>query len=452
MPEAGRMGLFAGRIATLFGTQVIGSGISIVNGILLARLLGPAAKGDYYLLILLPSTVMALTLLGLPQAFGYFAARGRTNGMVLTALLSVLVLSSVGFGATLLLLPLLRETVLHGLGLDQVTFAFVSLPLALAAAFTTAIVMGRQAVRWYAAVNISVPIATTVLLLVILGGLGPSVVGAIGVYLVAMAIQAIGFTLGARHVSAANAEPRRVSSRELFGYALPFYVANLPVHFSYRIDAYLIAALMVGPSVSLGYYSLSVALAELIFFFPDAVSSLFFPHVAGAPREESDRQVAMVSRVTLLVSGAVALLMTPAAAVMIWVFLPAFGPALPPLLVLLPGVVALSASKVVAGYITGINRPRPRIAVSYSTLAVNIVANLIFIPRYGIVGAAAASLVSYSFSALFNTTIAARFAQARVLDFWFPRISDVRFVATEVANLLRKLRERVPARRGQLGG
>jgi O-antigen/teichoic acid export membrane protein len=119
----------------------------------------------------------------------------------------------------------------------------------------------------------------------------------------------------------------------------------------------------------------------------------------------------MVSRVTLLVSGAVALLMTPAAAVMIWVFLPAFGPALPPLLVLLPGVVALSASKVVAGYITGINRPRARIVVSYSTLGVNIVANLILIPRFGIVGAAAASLVSYS-SWPCSTPLGCPFAQA----------------------------------------
>ncbi len=352
---------------------------------------------------------------------------------------------------TLLLLPVLRDTVLHDLGSDKVLFAFLALPLALGAAFSTAIVMGRQAVRWYAVVNLTVPIATTILLLVILGGLGPSVLGAIGVYVVAMMIQAIGFTIGARRVSAATASAARVSYRELLGYALPFYVANLPVHFSYRIDAYLIALLVAGPSASLGYYSLSVALAELIFFFPDAVSALFFPHVAGSPREESDRQVAMVARVTLLISGGVGLLMTPAAAVMIWVVLPAFGPALPPLLVLLPGVVALSASKVVAGYMTGINRPGVRTVVSFGTLAVNIVANLILIPRFGIVGAAAASLVSYSFSALLNTSIAARITQTRVTDFWIPRGSDIRFVAAAIMGLLRHLRDRVPAASGHLG-
>jgi O-antigen/teichoic acid export membrane protein len=75
---------------------------------------------------------------------------------------------------------------------------------------------------------------------------------------------------------------------------------------------------------------MAVGLAELVFFFPSAVSTLFFPHVASSPREDSDRQVAMVSRVTLLVSGAVAILLIPAAAAMIWALLPAFGPAIPP--------------------------------------------------------------------------------------------------------------------------
>jgi O-antigen/teichoic acid export membrane protein len=442
MRNTSRAGAFTGRVVVTFGTQVIGAGIAIVNGILLARLLGPAAKGDYYLLILVPSTVMSLTLLGLPQAFGFFAARGKTRGIVAKSVLMTVILASAGFVGTLVFLPLLRETVLRGLGVDKIIFAVLALPLALGAAFSTAIIMGRQAVGWYAAVNLAAPIATTFLIIGILGGLGPSVNGAIAVYLIALAVQTVGFWLGARRVSAANDRAEAVSYRELLRYALPFYVANLPVHFSYRIDGYLIAWLIAGPSAPLGFYSLSVALAELIFFFPDAVSILFFPHVAGATREESDRQVVEVSRITVLISAAVAPLLIPAAAITIWVFLPAFGPALPPFLVLLPGVVALSPSKIVAGYMTGINRPGVRTVVSFTTLAANVVANVILIPRFGIVGAAAASLVSYSFSAFLNTAIAARLTHARVRDFWIPSVSDVRFMVATIAGLVRRLRDR----------
>ena len=94
-------------------------------------------------------------------------------------------------------------------------------------------------------------------------------------------------------------------------YGLPFYPASLAGFFSYRVDAYLLAFLISNPSEPLGYYSMAVGLAEMVFFFPSAVAAIFFPHVAGSSREESDRQVALVSRVTLLVSGMFALLLIP---------------------------------------------------------------------------------------------------------------------------------------------
>ncbi len=158
MQESSRAGTFSGRVVVLFGTQVFGAGIGIFNGILLARLLGPAAKGDYYLLILVPSTVMVLIQLGLPQAFAFFAARGRTAGHRRQGIrpdggpLPRLRSSRCWCSSRLL-----RRRSSTGSGLAQVLIAFVALPLALNATFTTGIVMGRQAVRWYAAVNIVVP-------------------------------------------------------------------------------------------------------------------------------------------------------------------------------------------------------------------------------------------------------------------------------------------------------
>jgi O-antigen/teichoic acid export membrane protein len=442
MPELNRAGIFSGKVVVLFGTQVFGAAVGIVNGILLARLLGPAAKGDYYLLILVPSTVMVLAQLGLPAAFGFFAARGQTLGIVAKSIVLTAVLSAGAYVIVFAFLPFLRDAFLHGIELDQVLFAFLVLPVALNATFTTAIVMGRQAVRWYAAVNMALPIVTTVLLVAILGGLGPSVIGAVAVNLIASVIQSICFAIGAKRVIAANTEPARVSYRELLGYGLPFYPGGLTGFFSYRVDAYLIAWLIADPSAPLGYYSMAVGLAELVFFFPNAVASLFFPHVAGSPREESDRQVSMVCRVTLLVTGTVAILLVPAASAMIWILLPAFGPSIPPLLMLLPGVVALSAAKVVGQYITGIGRPGVNSYISVGAFVINIVANLVLIPQFGIIGASAASLISYTLSAVLITGMAARFTGTSLIGFWIPRMSDVGFTITTSLDVLRRVRNR----------
>lgn len=438
MAPTSRAGAFTGRVAALFGTQVFGMGLTLVNGILLARLLGPAAKGDYYLIILVPSTATALILLGLPQAFGFYAARGQTVGLVRKAFLLTVVLSVVALVGTLVILPRLIDSVEQGVAIELTLFAFIAVPLGLSATFNTGIVLGRQAVRWKAAVNIVMPLATTILIVVILGGLGSSVTGAIAVYLIAMAVGSIGFAIGARRATAVVPDAGRTSYRALLQYGLPLYPASLAVFLNYRVDVYLIAWLIADSSEPLGYYSMAVAIAELVFFFPDAVSTMFFPHVAGSPRHEADSQVAMVTRVTFLISGAVAIAIIPAAFVLISTMLPAFGPSLAPLIVLLPGVVALSVGKVLGGYMSGVARRAIVSYVTVVTVVVNVVANVILTPRFGIVGAAAGSLLSYSFSSVLLTVIAARMTGTSIASFWIPRMSDIRYVTATALALLHR--------------
>ena len=438
MAATSSAGAFTGRVAALFGTQVFGMGLTLVNGILLARLLGPAAKGDYYLVILVPSTATALILLGLPQAFGFYAARGQTIGLVGKAFVLTLILSVVAAIATLIILPRLIDSVEQGVSLEHILIAFIAVPLGLSATFNTGIVLGRQAVRWKAAVNIAMPLATTILIVVILGGLGSSVTGAIAVYLIAMLVSSVGFAIGARRATQSVPGAGHSSYRALLQYGLPLYPASLAVFLNYRVDVYLIAWLIADSSEPLGYYSMAVAIAELVFFFPDAVSTMFFPHVAGSSRDDADRQVALVTRVTFLLSSAVAIAVIPAAYVLIEVFLPAFEPSLVPLIVLLPGVVALSVGKVLGGYMSGIARRAIVSYVTMTTVVVNVIANVILTPRFGIVGAAAGSLVSYTFSSFLLTAIASRMTRTPIASFWIPRLSDIRYVATTALALLHR--------------
>lgn len=429
---------FSGRVVVLFASQVVGTGLGILTGILLARLLGPAAKGDYYLLVLMPATALVLLQVGLPQALQFYTARGHMAGILTKSVVLTVALTLAAALGAAAILPLIRDEAMGSIGLEQIAFAFVGFPLGLSAMFTTAIVMGRQAVRWYAGANLAGAIAGIVLLVVVFGAFGASVNTAIAVYLLSLGVQTAGFAAGARAVRSASQSSRHVSYRELFGYGLPFYPGSLAVFLSYRVDAYLIAFLIVDASEPLGYYSMAVGLAEMVYFFPKAVSTLFFPHVASSPREEADRQVPLVARVTMLVTGAFAILLVPAAIVLIWVILPAYGPSMPPLLVLLPGCVALSSSYVLNGYLRGIGRPGVTSTISVVSLVVNIVANLILIPRFGIVGAAGASLVSYSLTSLALSVVAARMAQVRLIDFWIPRMSDVRYLVEASANILRR--------------
>ncbi len=406
----------------------------------MARALGPSGKGDFYLLTLLPATIMVLLSLGLPQAFGFYAGRGETRG--LTAKTFALA-AGLAFPTLLVLavvLNLLEGSFEEGLDPTALAIALCALPLALNATFTSGIVLGRQAVRWNAGVNIATTVLYASMLIIIVGILGYGVIGAVIAFFFATLFQTTGFVIASRRVSAIDQRPARPSYGALFRFGLPYYPGSLTGFFAARADIYMLTFLVANPSVSLGYYSMAVSMAELVFFLPNAVSTLFFPHVAGADRDDSDRQVPLVSRVTLLVTACAAIPLVPVAAIMIPILIPAFTPALPALYILLPGVVALSVDKVLTGYVAGLGMTGTTSIVNMGAFVLNIVANLLLIPRFGILGASAASLISYTAASIAFSVIASRLARVSILDFWIPRASDVRFTVSMSVALVDRIR------------
>ena len=429
------VGSFSDRVVVLLVTQVAQVAIGIMNGILLARLLGPTGKGEYYLLTLLPATLTVLVQLGLAQAFGFFAARSQTQGLFARSLSMTLALSLPAIVVTAALLPMLRATILRDLDPTLIVVGLWSLPLLLSATFATSIVMGRQAVRWNAVIGIAQGLATTLLFVLLLGVAGFGVGGALAAFLVAAAIQAAGFLLAASLVLKSIPNEKPATYGGLVRYGLPFYPGSITLYFGYRADVYLLAALLMDSSAAVGYYSMAVSMAEMVFFVPNAVEGLFFPRVAASTRVEADQQVASVCRVTLVASAAAAIILVPVAVGLVHVILPAFKPSLAALYVLLPGVVALSNTKVLSGYVSGLGMTGTTSAVHVTAFVFNVLVNVLLIPRYGIVGAAASSLISYAASSVMFSWIAARLAGRNVLEFWIPRASDVRYAMTQAVTL-----------------
>lgn len=434
-----RTGTFSDRVAILMVAQIITAGISVFNSFFFARLLGPAGKGDFYLLVLVPTTIMVLIQFGLARALGFYTARGQTRGIVARALVLAAAISGSAFVIAVAALPVLEDTIMRGLEPAQIVLSLCAIPLLLTATFATAIVIGRQAVRWYATVNIVQAVSATCVLAILVGILGLGVNGAVTAFLLTSLLAMVGLILGARRVCATVSDPGSVTYRQLFRYGLPLYPGSITTFFSSRIDVFLLAALLAEPSAPLGWYSMAVSAAEMVFLFPEAVSTVFFPHVAASSRDDSDRQVTMVSRVTLSLTAIGALLVAPLATVLISVLLPAFGPALPALYVLLPGVVSLSVAKVLTDYISGLGRTGVTSVIYVGAFVVNVAVNLVLIPRFGIVGASTASLISYSTAALAATVVAARLADASLLDFWLPTRGDIDLAFASLRSLARRV-------------
>ena len=123
---------------------------------------------------------------------------------------------------------------------------------------------------------------------------------------------------------------------------------------------------------------------------------------------------------------------TVVAFVGIHVVLPRYVDCLPAFLVLLPGAVSMSISKVLGGYVAGRGRPGLLAGGMIAVLALNVGLNLVFIPMYGIVGASLSSLVSYTVQAGIVVYFTSRLSGQRAFSLFVPGPGEVHLVVETV--------------------
>jgi O-antigen/teichoic acid export membrane protein len=152
----------------------------------------------------------------------------------------------------------------------------------------------------------------------------------------------------------------------------------------------------LGPG-DVGIYSISVGLAELLWHFPNAVSFIIFPKAASTKPEVMNIFTPRVFRITLgfTALGAVGLVLL-GKPVISFIYSSTFLPAYVPMVALLPGVVLLGGAKVLTNEIAGRGYPHYNSINAGLALILTVILDLILIPRYGVLGAALASSISYA--------------------------------------------------------
>jgi O-antigen/teichoic acid export membrane protein len=430
---------FGSQVARVYAARVVQFGCTVAVAFLLARLLGPSGRGEYSLLLLLPSTLFALGQLGLPSALTYFAGRGRSvASLAATAAMVAAVLAIVLVAGSLVALPSLQPALFAAAPLGLLQVATVALPILLATSFFGSILWGRQLVRPYSRVLASQSLGWLLAVVALVGIAGLGVTGALAAYLLITGLGAAAvllLVLRERSRSAAEAPSAGpVNLGALLGYGLRLYPAGISTFLSYRVDLFLLSALR-GDAAAIGLYALAVSLAEITFQVPDSVATLFYPRVAGAERAEADRLAPSIARFTLLITGLAAIALIPMAWLAIRVVLPGYDGSLLPFLLLLPGTVALGLSKVLSGYISGLGRPEPVGIIAMVALGMNVVVNVVLIPPLGIAGAALASMISYSLHATLTVWLASRLSGARPREFITPGRAELGRLVERLASL-----------------
>lgn len=381
---------------TTVGSRFVLAALILITDVVLARALGADGKGRFTLVLLL-SQLGAITIgLGLDRAMGYSVA--QTSEVARRTLGNGGAWVVVVGGAGMLAGLVLAVTVgIPNLASTDIIFAALALPLELAFSFGVVTLLGRRLVSAYNATRllrrglllcglISVAIAGLDLAAALVVNL-LALFAAVAVVLRALARQGV-----------LPGRPDRRLLREQMRYGLLSWPGSLADRFQFRLDAFIVNA-VVGVTAT-GIYSVASSAAEALWYIPSALGAVLFGHAAAQGRDAAPLASA-VTRTTLALGVAIAVpaaLLAPMAIEALYG--PAFADAPRALIFLLPGVVAYGVVTVLSQFLLAIDAPGRSTGVRVIGLAINVAANLVLVPRMGIQGAAIASSISYTATAV----------------------------------------------------
>lgn len=389
----------AGDAAYMAISQAVNIGGTFLIGVFVSRALGPSGKGIVTLLQQVPFFGFMALNLGLATANSYFVGRKlRTPGQAFSDSLAMVTVTSIIGVPVLVLAMTLFFPPLAGLPTALKLAAALMLPASLLNAYAVAIAVGIHKVRFIAIAQV----VASLLTLAVVGAayfmhsLTVAIVVVTQIVALAGTIVALAFAMrcaGARLFVA----PSYHRLREQASFAGRAFLTELTNYVSLRADVLLLGALSTATAV--GVYSVGVAFTELLWFLPNSVGQALLSRSMRAEQTEGAQTAATLTRivVTLMLGLGVviAILVRPLVS---WLYGPQFAPAAEVFWILAPGVVMLGAGRTITSYLTAHGRLLPGVALTATSA--NVVLNILVIPRWGYLGAAAVSTLTYSVAAV----------------------------------------------------
>jgi len=377
-------------------------GISMLSSVILNRSLGPSGKGIYALLMSTSQLVALGASLGLPKSITFHLAQpGIDRRKCFSTIVSITVFT-LGLSATVILA--LRGWSPAGSEQQVVRNHFWPLLLLTLTSVLGACCTGAlRGLKRFKEMNLSGPLMNGTFLILACSLLLTNQLSIDFAVLSKMGsvLLVIGFILWHLRKQGFGFSPRldQTMARGLFSYGLGYLGYVIFQTLNYRFDILLVAGLT--DATHTGWYSTATGLAEILWFIPTSIGTILMPMVAGAGKESGDQLAAKVCRIVMLflILGVLAVVCGSKVLVKV-LYGPEFLPSVSAIYALAVGIVTNGLYTVLGTHLASRRMLGTLMSVTALGFAVNLLLNLWWIPRWGIVGAGLSSSVSYSVTGL----------------------------------------------------
>lgn len=393
---------FFKKSAFTFLTQTVGMILGVIGGIITARILGPELKGQVAMLTLLAQMLFMLASMGLGSTFAFFTAGKKYPSR---QIMTMALLSAILFGGFALLLFVLtfplHAALWSSLPRSLVIISCLLVFFLIYSNYLHRILIGHGQIYQ---MNLAGFLNSATTFLGIVTFVWVFSFGVAG-NLLAIVLATVAQTSLLCWFLRADLCPVPTFSQGIWLEGLTYGIkahALLLVNFlNYRIDLLLLKHF--SDDATVGIYSLSVGMAELMWMVPDATMGPLFSEVASSDARSRSHYTLLTVRWSLI------FLVTLAVVGIIFgehfitlLYGKDYLPSYQPFLWLLPGICLFPIFKLLTVDLAARGYPGYGTIASVVALMMNLVGNIFLIPPMGTAGAALASSIAYGCMALLS--------------------------------------------------
>ena len=416
--------------ALTFSQQSLSLVLGFTISIILARSLGKDGVGVLTLVLLFPTLITTFVNFGVPAATVYFLGSKKYKlSEVLFNNLSLSVFQSLlGMAGALVVLYFFKNRFFSNVEWRYLYWIIGMIPLSLINMNLRAIFQAVSDFKSFNVTTLSRLAWTAFFLVGLLFMRALTISNVIFANLLAeMLTLFLILKLLRRHVHQASIRPQIHTDylKDILQYGVRVYASSIFTFFNYKQDRFLLNSYLSPASV--GVYNVGANLGERLWLISQSVSMVIFPKIASLKDDEGQRRwmtpfIARHIFTGTAIAAAVFFWMTP---FLIQLFYgEAFADAARVLQIILPGVVFLTISRILSNDIAGRGRPGINMVLAGVSVLINLTANIVLIPRYGIYGAAWASTFSYTINSFLKIGVYLRIAKVSLASLFILRPSD----------------------------
>ncbi|MBN2389238.1 MAG: oligosaccharide flippase family protein [Anaerolineae bacterium] len=423
-----KLKLFVKDTLMTLGTRVIVLALNIFISIAIARGLGPEGKGIYTLVTLFPALIFVFANLGIGPATVYYVAQQKYPLKVVLGTNTILtfVIGAI-FGLIAGILALVfQQSIFPEVPRAYLLIALLLFPLELFRQQAGGIILlGAKRIRELSLTSVVYDVFFLALIFLVFKFAGTRVMGIVGARIVSSVFVCVWtFALVARIAGGIEFRPHRAYLKDLFGYGIQAYLGNVISFLNYRIELLLLSMFMSADTI--GFYSIALNLAEQLWLVSQSAATMIFPMVSAEKDPEKLRAFTpLINRSVTLITALGALLLALLSRVLVTlmytdVYLPTVGL----LRILLIGIVLNSSTRILANDLAGRGKPMLNTLVGGISLAIQVILNLILIPRFGAAGSAWSTTIAYALVFLMQLALYMKIAKVPFGKVILPQRAD----------------------------